>query len=75
MEEIVSGMIRFFPKVVGWILFELLFDIVCWGLGWVTLKLITVGKYPNKNTSESTVSIAGVVVLLLLLAVLTRVIV
>jgi len=74
MEEIVGGTISFLLRVFVWIIIDLLFDIVCWGLGWAVLKLVTVGKYPDKNTSENTVSIVGAVVFILLLVALTSVI-
>jgi len=34
MEEIVGGTISFLLRVFVWIIIDLLFDIVCWGLGW-----------------------------------------
>ena len=71
MEEIVGGIFHFLLRAIGWILIELLFHMVCWGTGWVTLKLITFGKYPNRNTHEDTVSFFGVAVLILLLIAVT----
>ena len=71
MEEIVGGIFHFLLRAIGWFLIELLFHIICWGIGWVTLKIITFGKYPNRNMHEDTVSFSGVAVLILFLITVT----
>jgi len=61
----------FLLRTIGWFLIELLFNIVCWSIGWVTLKIITLGKYSARNTHEDTVSFSGAAVLILLLIYIT----
>jgi len=39
----------------------------CYGCGYVCMKLLTVGKYPSRNTKHRTVCYFGLLVVLLLL--------
>lgn len=65
MEEVVGGMLHFIIRVLAWFLIDIFFQVVCWGIGWATLKIITLGQYPKKHTSEEAVSLVGFVILLL----------
>jgi len=65
MEEIIGGIIQFIGRFFIWFFLDIFFQVICWGIGWCTLKIITLGKYPKKQTSEKAVAILGFIVLLL----------
>lgn len=65
MEEIIGGIFHIIGRFLIWFFLDIFFQVVCWGLGWGTLKIITLGQYPKKQTSEEAVAIAGFIALLL----------
>ncbi|WP_068546717.1 hypothetical protein [Thalassotalea crassostreae] len=73
MEEIVEGFGKAFFRVVKWILVDAFVETFLHGYGYVTLKIITLGKYPQPNRDNETLCIVtglisvGVTVALLIL--------
>ena len=71
VEEITSGILSIAARVIGWFFVEVLLHIVCGGIGWLVIKLITFGKYPTKYTKEEPIMLVGFLILLIPVAVLT----
>ncbi len=57
-EAAAGGIFRFF----SWLVMEIFIQSFCWGLGWLTLKLFTLGHYPEPSTKNSHVIAVGLVV-------------
>ena len=67
MEEVIGAALRFISTFIYYVLFEILFM----GIGWLTLKFLTFGKYPNKDTSEKFMSYTGITVFIIFITTLT----
>ena len=67
MEELVIGILHITGRVVAWFLLDIFFQVVCWGIGWATLKLVTLGCYPKKDMKEDSVAYVGFCMLLLVI--------
>ncbi len=65
MEEILGGIFYFIGRFFIWFFLDIFFQVICWSIGWGTLKVITLGQYPKKQTSEELVAIIGFIVLIL----------
>lgn len=71
MEEVIGVTLRFIFHFIAYFVVEILFQIVFLGIGWFTLKIITFGKYPDKDTSENFLSYTGVAVSIIFITTLT----
>ena len=58
-------------RFIGWFFIDVIMHLVCFGIGFVILKVFTLGKYPTKETNEDTVMYIGLGVLILLIISLT----
>ena len=58
-------------RFIGWFFIDVIMHIVCFGIGYIILKSLTLGKYPTKETKEDTVMYAGLGTLILLIIALT----
>lgn len=63
VEEIGIGIFAAIARFVAWFAIEIFFQAICWGIGWVVLKTITFGKYPNKDSNQEIVCVMGLIVL------------
>ncbi|MFV7782685.1 hypothetical protein ACNPKB_01415 [Shewanella marisflavi] len=71
MDEIVEVAGRGFLRIVKWIIIDLFIEFFLYFVGYVTLKVVTFGKYPKANRDNDTLcSGTGAVVLLLAIAVI-----
>jgi len=57
MEELVEGLGRGILNIIKWIVIDLFIDIFVHGYGYVTLKILTVGKYPKADQDNDTLCI------------------
>ena len=65
MEELVIGILHITGRVIAWFLLDIFFQVVCWGIGWATLKLVTLGRHPKKDMKEDSVAYVGFCMLLM----------
>lgn len=74
MDEFLEGSVGFLFRIIKSIIKGLIFDTLCYGVGWVFLRIITLGKRPRAGlisgagegfSEESLVSLVGVVVIVL----------
>jgi len=68
MEEIAEGIFRSIGTVIRWIAVHLIFHILCFNLGRLTLLLVTLGRYPRQNVlerDEDKISFFGLLVIIL----------
>ena len=61
VEEATIGLLGLITRAVAWLFVEILFYAVCFSIGWVEIKLITLGKYPNASTSKTKVAALGLI--------------
>lgn len=71
MDEIISIILGSIGRLVTWLVIDVLMHIVCYGIGWITSKVLTFGSYPKKETNDDTVMLIGFFVLMLLVIGLT----
>ena len=67
-DEIGEVFFRVVLRGVGYVLVEVLWEIVCYYVGLPVIKLVTLGKYPDNNPTvvqESITSIVGCLLLVL----------
>lgn len=67
--EIAEGLLHFFGRTFVRLVVELVFEVVCYGLGFVVLRLVTLGSYPRTSKevlSDNLVSLVGVLVIVAL---------
>jgi ABC-type uncharacterized transport system permease subunit len=59
-------------RIVKGLIKDILFDIACYAIGWLVLKVVTLGRYPSEdlangirddNNEDTIVSIVGLVVI------------
>lgn len=67
MEDVAEGIGRFFISVLRWIFVDAILEFFIRGLGAISLKMVTLGKYPRKGRDEGRSVIAGFIVLALIL--------
>jgi hypothetical protein len=69
VEEILGGL----GKIIGRILIEFVFESIFYFIGYSTVKILTLGKYPTKNATDShqdsIISGVGAVVVINIVAV------
>ena len=58
-------------RIFGWLFIEVFMHFVCFGIGWILLKILTLGKYPTKETDEKIVIYIGLGALISLLIAFT----
>ena len=69
VDEVAEGFFRIAWRFVAYFLVDLVFEIGCYWLGWITLKIITIGKYPPPADHEHAdwfVSLVGIIVVIAL---------
>jgi len=67
LETIAEGLFHFIGRVAGWIVVDILLDIVFSLTGRLFLRVVTVGRYPpteGDDYSESFIQVVGFLVLL-----------
>lgn len=67
MEEIALGILQIVARIIVWIFVEFFVQIVCWSIGWGTLKVLTLGRYPKEETEEDKIALVGFFMLLLVI--------
>ncbi len=71
MEEVVEGFGRVIFRVIKWLIIDAILEFVIYGYGYITLKIVTFGKYPRPNKDEGrtiTTGIISIIATLLLIA-------
>ena len=65
IEDIAGGVVRALWRVLLWLLLDVLIDIIIYGYGYITLKIVTLGRYPKQYGAERNFAIfAGFVAIL-----------
>lgn len=59
MEEVVEGIGRLILRIIKWLIIDALVEFIIQGIGYITLKVITLGRYPRPNRDEGRCVIAG----------------
>ena len=67
MEEIALGLLQITARIIGWFLIDIFVHVGCWSIGWVTMKIFTLGHYPKKETNEDKIALVGFFMLLLVI--------
>ncbi|GEA09622.1 hypothetical protein KUL42_43830 [Alteromonas sp. KUL42] len=70
MEEVAEGIGRFFLNILKWVFIDAILEFFIRGLGYISLKIVTFGKYPRKGRDEGRSVIAGFVTLALILVLI-----
>ena len=52
IDDIFDSSFGFLFRILKAIIKDILFDIACYLVGWIFLKVLTLGKYPNSNLVE-----------------------
>jgi hypothetical protein len=68
VEEVAVGGIF---RILSWLVMEFFLQMFCWGIGWVTLKIFTLGTYPKPSTKHTHVIAVGLVELIAILVAIT----
>jgi len=54
--------------MIGWILEDILFEVVCYWIGYVFLKVVTLGRFPDKeeiDRRKGRIKFVGLMVIIL----------
>ena len=68
VDDIAEGALRLLGRLLWEFLVEVVFEVVCYGLGFGTLRLATFGKYPPADSTTRQDNICALVGLLELIA-------
>lgn len=66
MEEVVEGVGRLIFRIIKWLIIDALVEFVIQGIGHITLKIITLGRYPRPNRDEGRTVVTGFVTIALI---------
>ena len=59
MEEIAEGIGKGFLRIIKWIIIDAFIEIFVHGYGYLTLKVLTLGKYPKAEQNNDTLFIVS----------------
>jgi hypothetical protein len=59
MEEVAEGIGRGFLRVIKWIIIDAFIELFIHGYGYLTLKIITIGKYPKPDQDNDTLCVVA----------------
>lgn len=57
MEEVAEGIGKIFLRVIKWIIIDAFIELFIHGYGYLTLKIITLGKYPKPDQDNDTLCV------------------
>lgn len=66
MEEVVEGVGRLIFRIIKWLIIDGLLEFVIQGIGHITLKTITLGRYPRPNRDEGRAIVTGFITIALI---------
>ena len=69
MEEVVEGVGRLIFRTIKWLIIDALVEFVIQGIGHITLKIITLGRYPRPNRDEGRTVLTGLITIALIVFV------
>lgn len=64
VEEIGVGILGAIARFIGWLIIEIFLQVICWGIGWVFLKAVSLGQYPSKDSNQEIVIALGLIIFL-----------
>ena len=64
VEEIGVGVLGAIARFIGWLIIEIFLQVICWGIGWVFLKAVSLGQYPSKDSNQEIVIALGLIIFL-----------
>lgn len=69
MDEFLSAIGKALLRIIGQVFVEILFDFVCYWVGWPICKIMTLGEYPGskRSANDHWCSAVGLVTLAILL--------
>jgi len=59
MEEVAEGIVRGILNLIKWIFIDVFIEILIHGYGYITLKILTFGKYPKPNQNNDTLCVVS----------------
>ena len=65
VEEIGVGILGAIARFIGWLIIEIFLQVICWGIGWVFLKAVSLGQYPSKGSNQEIVIAVGLIIFLI----------
>tara|TARA_B110000467_G_C17887737_1_gene248181 strand:- start:189 stop:422 length:234 start_codon:yes stop_codon:yes gene_type:complete len=57
MEDLAEGIGRGFLNLIKWIIIDVFIELFIHGYGYLTLKILTLGKYPKLNKNNDTLCV------------------
>lgn len=63
MDDMVGGVYYLIVRGLLWFVMNVLFKTVCWSVGWITLKILTLGRCPKQHSNEEKVARLGFFIL------------
>ena len=71
MEELAEGIGRGFLRIIKWIVIDAFIELFIHGYGYLTLKIITLGKYPKPDQNNETLClVSGVISFVITIAII-----
>ena len=59
MEDLAEGIGRGFLNLIKWIVIDVFIELFIHGYGYLTLKILTLGKYPKSNKNNDTLCVVS----------------
>jgi hypothetical protein len=71
MEELAEGIGRGFLRIIKWIVIDAFIELFIHGYGYLTLKIITLGKYPKPDQNNETLClVSGLISFVITIAII-----
>ncbi|WP_316347414.1 hypothetical protein [Desulfuromonas acetoxidans] len=61
IDDLAEGFFKISGRFIGRVLIDVLFEFVCYWVGWAFLRLVTVGKYPKDTFNDAYDTVCSVV--------------
>lgn len=65
VEEVGVGILGAIARFIGWLIIEIFLQVICWGIGWVFLKAVSLGQYSSKGSNQEVVIAVGLIIFLI----------
>jgi hypothetical protein len=59
MEDLAEGIGKGFLNLIKWIIIDVFIELFIYGYGYLTLKILTLGKYPKPNQNNDTLCVVS----------------
>jgi hypothetical protein len=59
MEDLAEGIGKGFLNLIKWIIIDVFIELFIHGYGYLTLKILSIGKYPKPNQNNDTLCVVS----------------